>query len=322
MSGALNPSNGVNRFHASSATAAATFGGTPECGSSSAAAAFLELTNAAAAAAAAADFGFSTDFSLSGFRHHHHHPPPPAHSTAAANFGVPYFGTESFAAAENYASLAWEAQSAAALAASYHHHHHHQGQAGPHFASSCDFGPFALPGPNCGRIPAMAVQRFGSSQSSGRSSSTCNGNGGHQPHGASGSSNGTPKSKPRRRVATVAQRRAANIRERRRMFNLNSAFDKLRKKVPTFAYEKRLSRIETLRLAIMYIAFMTEVVRGKDQDGHSNHENHVPLPAPAYTSGHGLADGHLWSTGHDPSPLGENSLPRSGRLSHLCSRQV
>lgn len=69
-----------------------------------------------------------------------------------------------------------------------------------------------------------------------------------------------PKSKPRRRVATVAQRRAANIRERRRMYNLNTAFDKLRKKVPTFAYEKRLSRIETLRLAIMYISFMSELV--------------------------------------------------------------
>ena len=37
--------------------------------------------------------------------------------------------------------------------------------------------------------------------------------------------------KPRRRVATMAQRRAANIRERRRMFNLNEAFDKLRRKV-------------------------------------------------------------------------------------------
>lgn len=37
--------------------------------------------------------------------------------------------------------------------------------------------------------------------------------------------------KPRRRVASVAQRRAANIRERRRMFNLNEAFDKLRRKV-------------------------------------------------------------------------------------------
>lgn len=70
-------------------------------------------------------------------------------------------------------------------------------------------------------------------------------------------------SKTRRRVATIAQRRAANIRERRRMFHLNSAFDKLRKKVPTFAYEKRLSRIETLRLAVMYISFMTEVLRNR-----------------------------------------------------------
>lgn len=76
--------------------------------------------------------------------------------------------------------------------------------------------------------------------------------------------NGNPivHKKPRRRVATLAQRRAANIRERRRMFNLNEAFDKLRRKVPTFAYEKRLSRIETLRLAITYISFMVELLDG------------------------------------------------------------
>ena len=71
---------------------------------------------------------------------------------------------------------------------------------------------------------------------------------------------GKPK---RKRVASIAQRRAANIRERRRMFNLNEAFDILRKKVPTFAYEKRLSRIETLRLAITYISFMAQLVDGK-----------------------------------------------------------
>ncbi|XP_053120696.1 fer3-like protein [Hemicordylus capensis] len=71
---------------------------------------------------------------------------------------------------------------------------------------------------------------------------------------------GRPK---RKRVITSAQRQAANIRERRRMFNLNEAFDQLRKKVPTFAYEKRLSRIETLRLAIGYIAFMTELLDGR-----------------------------------------------------------
>ncbi|NWI90252.1 FER3L protein, partial [Pitta sordida] len=66
----------------------------------------------------------------------------------------------------------------------------------------------------------------------------------------------------RKRVITYAQRQAANIRERKRMFNLNEAFDELRKKVPTFAYEKRLSRIETLRLAIVYISFMSELLDG------------------------------------------------------------
>ncbi|XP_026686839.1 protein Fer3-like [Diaphorina citri] len=80
--------------------------------------------------------------------------------------------------------------------------------------------------------------------------------------GSSTGTNGGHTKKTRRRVATLAQRRAANIRERRRMFNLNEAFDKLRRKVPTFAYEKRLSRIETLRLAITYISFMSELLHG------------------------------------------------------------
>ncbi|KAM4705149.1 fer3-like protein [Rhinophrynus dorsalis] len=73
---------------------------------------------------------------------------------------------------------------------------------------------------------------------------------------------GRPK---RKRVITYAQRQAANIRERKRMFNLNEAFDLLRKKVPTFAYEKRLSRIETLRLAIVYISFMTELLKNSEK---------------------------------------------------------
>lgn len=52
------------------------------------------------------------------------------------------------------------------------------------------------------------------------------------PRGAMTAPNGSASTKKtRRRVASVAQRRAANIRERRRMFNLNEAFDKLRRKV-------------------------------------------------------------------------------------------
>lgn len=72
------------------------------------------------------------------------------------------------------------------------------------------------------------------------------------------------------------------------MLNLNEAFDKLRPKVPTFAYEKRLSRIETLRLAITYIGFMTELLNGTPanssksrpedsyggMNGHGHHHHH------------------------------------------------
>ena len=68
----------------------------------------------------------------------------------------------------------------------------------------------------------------------------------------------------RKRKTTPAQRQAANVRERRRMCNLNTAFDRLRRRVPAFPHEKRLSRIQTLRLAITYISFMTELIAGQD----------------------------------------------------------
>ena len=71
----------------------------------------------------------------------------------------------------------------------------------------------------------------------------------------------TPK---RKRKTTPQQRQAANVRERRRMCSLNTAFDRLRRRVPSFPHEKRLSRIQTLRLAIMYISFMTELLSGQD----------------------------------------------------------
>ncbi|KAJ7414226.1 Helix-loop-helix protein 13 [Pitangus sulphuratus] len=56
------------------------------------------------------------------------------------------------------------------------------------------------------------------------------------------------------------QRRAANLRERRRMLSINAAFERLRGHVPTFPYERRLSKIDTLRLAIAYIALLGDVL--------------------------------------------------------------
>ncbi|KAM4669367.1 helix-loop-helix protein 13-like [Amazona ochrocephala] len=67
-------------------------------------------------------------------------------------------------------------------------------------------------------------------------------------------------SAPPRPPGHLRQRHAANVRERKRMININSAFDQLRSHVPTFPYEKRLSKIDTLRLAIAYIALLGEIL--------------------------------------------------------------
>ncbi|XP_046397704.1 pancreas transcription factor 1 subunit alpha-like [Ischnura elegans] len=65
------------------------------------------------------------------------------------------------------------------------------------------------------------------------------------------------------------QRQAANLRERRRMQSINDAFEGLRAHVPTLPYERRLSKVDTLRLAIGYIGFLTELVRAADRSGES-----------------------------------------------------
>uniref|UniRef100_A0A672TJP1 Pancreas transcription factor 1 subunit alpha n=1 Tax=Strigops habroptila TaxID=2489341 RepID=A0A672TJP1_STRHB len=57
------------------------------------------------------------------------------------------------------------------------------------------------------------------------------------------------------------RRRAANVRERRRMQSINDAFEGLRSHIPTLPYEKRLSKVDTLRLAIGYINFLSELVQ-------------------------------------------------------------
>ncbi|XP_042858317.1 uncharacterized protein LOC122244471 isoform X1 [Penaeus japonicus] len=75
-------------------------------------------------------------------------------------------------------------------------------------------------------------------------------------HGEEGEEEYYPSGSPYR-----VQRHAANIRERKRMLSsINSAFDELRTHVPTFPYEKRLSKIDTLRLAIAYIALLRELL--------------------------------------------------------------
>lgn len=49
------------------------------------------------------------------------------------------------------------------------------------------------------------------------------------------------------------KRLAANTRERKRMHTVNSAFEQLRDLVPTYPSNRKLSKIDTLRLACTYI---------------------------------------------------------------------
>ncbi|KAJ0059278.1 hypothetical protein NL108_012692 [Boleophthalmus pectinirostris] len=71
--------------------------------------------------------------------------------------------------------------------------------------------------------------------------------------------------KRRRRLRSEREllqlRQAANVRERRRMQSINDAFEGLRSHIPTLPYEKRLSKVDTLRLAIGYINFLAELVQ-------------------------------------------------------------
>lgn len=68
----------------------------------------------------------------------------------------------------------------------------------------------------------------------------------------------------------MQQRQAANSRERKRMQSINEAFDGLRSHIPTLPYEKRLSKVDTLRIAIGYISFLGELLSSDVQSKNDN----------------------------------------------------
>ncbi|KAH8347514.1 hypothetical protein KR059_012008 [Drosophila kikkawai] len=111
-------------------------------------------------------------------------------------------------------------------------------------------------------------------------SASSSGGGGGGGNGGSGTPGGVGGGGPNPGYGSVGaaaassykmQRQAANVRERKRIqrsaptgytkCSINSAFDELRVHVPTFPYEKRLSKIDTLRLAIAYISLLREVLQ-------------------------------------------------------------
>ncbi|KAG8223831.1 hypothetical protein J437_LFUL003719 [Ladona fulva] len=61
-------------------------------------------------------------------------------------------------------------------------------------------------------------------------------------------------------VVVRRRRLAANARERRRMQNLNNAFDRLRTVLPSLGNDRQLSKYETLQMAQSYISALRELI--------------------------------------------------------------
>lgn len=71
-------------------------------------------------------------------------------------------------------------------------------------------------------------------------------------------------SKPISESVRVKRRLAANARERKRMTNLNNAFDRLREALPCYR-DRPLSKMEALQMAQSYIAELADMVtKGQD----------------------------------------------------------
>ncbi|KAJ8917421.1 hypothetical protein NQ315_005467 [Exocentrus adspersus] len=110
----------------------------------------------------------------------------------------------------------------------------------------------------------------------------------------------------------IQQRQAANLRERKRMQSINDAFEGLRAHIPTLPYEKRLSKVDTLKLAIGYINFLSELVRtdkNSNTEYFNGHNRNVQRDEPKkiiVRGAGGLYTAHSlsWSRVKEPNPNG------------------
>lgn len=81
-------------------------------------------------------------------------------------------------------------------------------------------------------------------------------------------------------VVIVKPRNAANARERDRTQSVNTAFTALRTLIPTDPVDRKLSKIETLRLASSYISHLANVLLVEDGNGDGQ-----PCLAAVYAQG-------------------------------------
>ncbi|XP_066540160.1 basic helix-loop-helix transcription factor scleraxis [Hoplias malabaricus] len=103
-------------------------------------------------------------------------------------------------------------------------------------------------------------------------------------------------------VSETRQRNAANARERDRTNSVNMAFTALRTLIPTEPADRKLSKIETLRLASSYISHLENVLMVGEAcgDGQPCHKSPPPLHNHLHNSHKPTA----------PSSDSENSQPK------------
>ncbi|XP_062974701.1 basic helix-loop-helix transcription factor scleraxis-like [Elgaria multicarinata webbii] len=90
---------------------------------------------------------------------------------------------------------------------------------------------------------------------------------------------GKRKRKSPRLSGLSKQRQAANARERDRTHSVNTAFSALRTLIPTEPADRKLSKIETLRLASSYISHLANMLLLQQQQQQSESLADEPVPA-------------------------------------------
>lgn len=86
--------------------------------------------------------------------------------------------------------------------------------------------------------------------------------------------------------SVVRKRVAANARERKRMQGLNTAFDQLRKVVPQWGQDKKLSKYETLQMALSYIMALNRILNDSSRNSAPHRQwldlQYEDLPSEGY----------------------------------------
>ncbi|MPC38842.1 protein atonal homolog 1-like [Portunus trituberculatus] len=138
----------------------------------------------------------------------------------------------------------------------------HQSKADSYRVSAYQIGRSLTPGKTSASVPLGAIENKREQQRLG--GSPVNQNPCKTQKGPRGSSRcGVRKQRTGRDVTDGVRKKrrlAANARERRRMDNLNKAFDRLRSVLPQLCDDRKLSKYDTLQMAQTYITTLADLL--------------------------------------------------------------